>query len=472
MKYKIFVVIIFMTFLSGCMDLKIEKADNVIAPNNEAIPVHGSWSIKDYRLILNDLNVEKNLNKWINSRIIFSEDKIQIGNEVWKRPSYKVKRVNTEKYFSNTYKVSPKSLGISKKEVEIIDIISNGKLFAQFIKVDDNDLVIFVEYIFFNVKKMKDEEKVEFIKAPLDKKISKTGVLIGMRSDSKEYKTLWISTKENKLNPILEMNFLFVPRKTGFWKVALTGEEDGIPNLIYAYPIKNEEDIIREEANEWDREKKIVFTASEYMGIEYRHNETNEMRFKIIPIDGLKERIGIKVSDVGGKKLKEDYFVGFKRLLNSLHKSIYDSLDKNLREDNFMLYRYKGHWAMKGRTYYNDSNRDYFDFQVERFPSKKIVNYDKFHISWLEVEKKVPEAIDGFTSPNRDVAIIISDKKIYIYEIEEIGLSKDPMAVIDKKEDEKVVMAEWAIYSYVDKWDKIIKEEIQKNMKKNNVEKE
>jgi hypothetical protein len=175
---------------------------------------------------------------------------------------------------------------------------------------------------------------------------------------------------------------------------------------------------------------------------------------------------------VGGKKLKEDYFVGFKRLLNSLHKSIYDSLDKNLREDNFMLYRYKGHWAMKGRTYYNDSNRDYFDFQVERFPSKKIVNYDKFHISWLEVEKKVPEAIDGFTSPNRDVAIIISDKKIYIYEIEEIGLSKDPMAVIDKKEDEKVVMAEWAIYSYVDKWDKIIKEEIQKNMKKNNVEKE
>ena len=85
-----------------------------------------------------------------------------------------------------------------------------------------------------------------------DDDILRTGVLIGLKSldlQNKEdnvekwnYRTIWIRSYNKEVDSIYEMKDIFLPRKTGFWKVAVNREktDDKINDHIIAYPLKRQ----------------------------------------------------------------------------------------------------------------------------------------------------------------------------------------------------------------------------------------
>src|SRR5699024_8214926 len=90
-------------------------------------------------------------------------------------------------------------------------------------------------------------------------------------------------------------------------------------------------------------------------------------------------------------------------------------------------------------------------------PPTKLVSYDELSISWNIIKDQIPTAIDAYTSPNSDIIIVLDRENIYVYSIDENRLSERPIYKIPLYEDEQVVMAEWAIGTYVDIWEKHFK---------------
>ncbi|MCG4584618.1 hypothetical protein L0P56_03845, partial [Anaerosalibacter bizertensis] len=116
---------------------------------------------------------------------------------------------------------------------------------------------------------------------------------------------------------------------------------------------------------------------------------------------------------------------------------------------------------MKGRINVLEEDRDlYKDFNIKIIPPKELVMYDELSVSWNEVKHRVPEALDVFTSPNEDIALILTHNNILIYTIDQGKLSKEYIRKIKLNDSEAVVMAEWATGKYIYTWE----EEFLKNM--------
>jgi hypothetical protein len=54
-------------------------------------------------------------------------------------------------------------------------------------------------------------------------------------------------------------------------------------------------------------------------------------------------------------------------------------------------------------------------------------------LSWQNIKDKVPEAVDAFTSPNRNIALVKTKNKIHIYTIDAEQLGK-ALAELDLRE--------------------------------------
>ena len=86
------------------------------------------------------------------------------------------------------------------------------------------------------------------------------------------------------------------------------------------------------------------------------------------------------------------------------------------------------------------------------------MNYDTLLIPWKDLKGKFPFIEDAYTSPNRRIAIIIFNNKLFVYELKDGSINGNPLISIDLNEGESVIMAEWSTGSYVDTWTKAFKD--------------
>jgi hypothetical protein len=61
--------------------------------------------------------------------------------------------------------------------------------------------------------------------------------------------------------------------------------------------------------------------------------------------------------------------------------------------------------------------------------------------------------VDAYTSPDNDMAIVLTRDSLLIYTITEGKLSNIPSGKIKLDTGDTVVMAEWATGDYVEKWE-------------------
>ncbi|WP_129598388.1 hypothetical protein [Anaerophilus nitritogenes] len=466
-KFFLIVIMVMSVFLQGCIDVKLDVGQSIVPPKNKIIPIRGTWKVEKYK-IANEKVEKAQINEWIGKSAIFHGDYAIFADEISEEPEYKIKSVDAKEYFLYTHKVSDKDLKIKNKKIEIISITSKEKHFYDFIKIDEYTLIVYIDHVFYYLEKISDttnqvlidnKNKMNQNGKDLQTKepdILRSGVLIGLRTDvvdnTKEneiYRTLWIATKNRKKYPVLEMVNLIVPRKSGFWMIGENRElhDHKVKDQLFAIPIEKNEKPSYEEQEKVNKDiyRKIKFVGNDYVALEYQNKMKN---FQVLLIDHIQGSEGIKLSDVVGKHGKEIYLQSAQGYLNATRKQkeLYE-----INEENFSLVRRNGHWILKGKI--NVGEYEPLEFNINMFPPYKMVHYDELHVSWNEIKGRVPEAIDAYTSPNKDFAAIVTHEEIYIYLIENKKLALKPMEKIKLQEGEKVVMAEWATAGYVEKWE-------------------
>ena len=164
----------------------------------------------------------------------------------------------------------------------------------------------------------------------------------------------------------------------------------------------------------------------------------------------------VKISDIMGETGREALIEGFnKEIVSSIKDGSKGLLNFIPKEESFGLFRRNGLWILKGRVnYIKNGNYMYEDFNIPAIPTQEIIRYDELCIPWKEIKNKRADAIDAFTSPNEDIAIVVTRNEILVYPIEENTIGNEPIGRIELKQGEKIVMAEWAIGRYPQLWEK------------------
>lgn len=489
------IAIAMMIFTQGCATIPIKGNEKIAPPRNMDMPLEGTWQVIEK---LGDDIIPQGTDPFIDSLAIFSQDEIVFGDDLITDVQYAIKRVNTEDFFLYHYRVKAEDLGIDAESVDIVSINSNNRSFYEFVKLDDSTIITSVGNDFYLLTKESDDNET----IPKDKKHSidkdyakesavetdvlRSGLLLGLKriSNSSDgeykvtYRTLWIRSENRELYPIFEASNLFTPRKTGFWDIGSNSEKvDGcIYEFIYAYPSflydhpNLEHELAIDEPDKyvtivgdghWRRH--IEYVGNDYIAVEDinigKDSSIVSRQYKVLPIDGVQNKNGIKISDIAGQD-------GRDALLSSAQSSIEiknikdtEILDDELDEENFTIARRNGHWIMRGRISYGDEydEADYLDFNINIIPPTELVNYDELCISWNAIKAKLPSAIDAYTSPNEDMLIVLDIDNIYVYALEDGGISDRPIGKVNLHEGEKVVMAEWATGVYAERWDKHFK---------------
>ncbi|WDC83222.1 hypothetical protein PL321_10500 [Caloramator sp. mosi_1] len=77
--------------------------------------------------------------------------------------------------------------------------------------------------------------------------------------------------------------------------------------------------------------------------------------------------------------------------------------------------------------------------------------YDKLCISFKDIKEKIPQAIDAYSSPNRDIVVVVLPKTIEFYKIKNQRLS-EKIGEIKTGKNDKIIMLEWAEGSFSQVW--------------------
>lgn len=476
MKFARVVIVLISIFLQGCSQIDINVENKITPPKYSELHVKGVWKIKEYKSLNNEIDKEKFKN-YIDKVVIIDENIAAVDKEICLNPEYKIKNVSANNFFEYRHNIDHKSIGIKEENIDIISASDSKQLFYDFIKISDNQLALYKDQGLLLMNKISNDTNEYIDKLNLNNtnkrlndqfeedKLLRSGVLLGLSSsnldDSKSrYKTLWISSRNRKLQNTIELSQLLVPRRSGFWQVGVNREaKDGkfIQNL-YAHPVIEfiEKGTLSKDENTIQEylKRNITFIGSDYICTEIEENG----QLQVLPIDNISMAKGVNISDLMPENVNDTLARSVNAFRAIQDKNKADKLEKQMRKDNFTVARGNGHWILKGRLNYSSSNssRNFEDFIIYGVPPSTLVNYDELCVPWSEVKAEVPEAIDIFTSPNKEIALIVSKNYIYIYSIVNEQLSEEPIGKIKIGEDDSIIMAEWATGDYVEKWTEII----------------
>lgn len=398
-----------------------------------------------------------------NDNFVFTNDVAKIRGDIIYNPKYKFKNVDTFMYLSEKDRnILKESLGSVPKDIDIISVYNDKNIFCDYINIDDNWGLIIINDEFIKVEKKKsvDSIKVQDIKEvgseikPSKYYNMQCGVLLGLKNKSGEYRTLWISFSNNLINKVYEVPGIVVARKKSLWKLSTAAIENSSDKILYSENISstNNGDARNLKDNRVEFSE-INFVSDDYIGIRLDNKE----EFKVLPLDNIKNKEGVKLSEVLGV----GYLNAFKNAFNS-HLSVLEQENKDefnsasVAETNYTMIRTNGHWIIKGRVNAKENPKDYFDFYINKSRQDKIIKFDDLYIPWNKAKEKNPRVRDIVNSPNKRMSIMLAKDKLFICEIKNGDFKTDISKTINIGEDDTVIMAEWAIGDFVSKWDEVI----------------
>lgn len=474
------IFIFIFTFNIGCSKVNGKDTQSIKVPNNENLTIRGTWKIIDINIFDDEIENKDEILLQKESLISISSSKISIFNKIYNEPSFKLKVVDKNYILSYELNLMLKDVIDSSDNVDIISLIDSNNLIGEFIVIDDNDGYLFYSGMMLKLVRedmnprdiessnnkveaeIVDEDYNSNVGVMLALKTPRTDIGDGKYQDSR-YRTLWISLKDNKLEPVLEKNNIIFPRLNGIWTIEKKeiNEEDIHNEYFIAKPIDGREDTKIGNDISVSLYKDINFISNDYISIErFEEDDFNYSApiYRTIPIDNINSYQGLSINEIYSTEVKEKYERDFNEAFNSLSLEEQNSLINKVDYTNFTIKRIEGKWALVGKIISKNPNEKGVDFKLSINPNKKILNYDTLLIPWKDLKGRFPFIEDAYTSPTGRIAIIIFNNKLFVYEIEEGSIKGNPLISIDLNEGESVIMAEWATGSYVDTWTKAFKD--------------
>lgn len=462
----LFVLLIYL-FVSGCSPLEYSIEDKISPPNHNQIAIQGTWKIEKYIPVYSSKKTEENVENYIGKTALFDQNTCVFANEKCHSPEYKNINVAGMDYLQNTYRIDPTQFGTIGDRIDVITVTSNNQFFYEFIKIDEQTMLAYLDDGFLYLQKESnvvkvDQKKVDPIQENKEQKNRekekypslKSGVLLGIRSDDNTYRTMWMSADHEKLFPIVEKDQLLVPRMKGFWEVGNLKTEG--QSRLYARPVDHGPSLV--DTQKWSilkesPERKITFVGPDYIGTE------RNSRYDVMPLDYIEQGKGITLSEVFAGNADQGLMRSSETFIASLERDKAELLLKQPSEDNFTLERRHGHWILRGRMYYQETvdGKNYEDFDINLLLPKKLINYDEMDIPWSEIKDKLPWITDAYLSPVKNFIILVSKNDLSIYMIKDGQIADEPLKEIQLDQGDQIIMAEWAIGNYVEMWEEAVR---------------
>ena len=480
--------------LSACTQAVPESTDRIISPVNMAVPAAGTW-VLERRLTDEITDISDADDSLTGEKVAFTQNTMFYAGQVFTDISYKIKRVNVYEYFFHKNRDILKKLNYEKNEILVVNVYSKDSFLFEFIIDSNDEKIAVIDGRLYVMRKVSDDvgsvqeinghDTLESGKedAIAQKQPLRSGLLMGVRypvqtSDGLgdyKYGTYWISCINGEIKPVLYADDIYLPRMDGFWKLMVEKRPgpSGLVDTLRAFKVTNTSNKAVDrpsaaspenvsERMETRVRRAIIYVGNDYACVEntiYGTDSDNagaiyEKNLRTLPVDNLMNVDGIKISDMAGEN-------GTMAMENAITEVLVNSgyegiviLDDDEQQKNFALYRKTGHWFFKGRIDPDrQGNLPYMDFNLNLIPPSNMVAYDVLHVPWKEMKDKLPNAIDIYTSPNRDLAVILTRSHILLYAINGRKLADEPLAKIRLEEGSAVIMAEWCMGEYVSRWE-------------------
>jgi len=477
--------------VGGCIGQNTNFNLRIIPPQNQKVPLHGTWEIVS---LLKEGTANRDLaQKWEGKVLYFSDKNVLLGDYLLPDPHYQVKIVDAEAYLLYQHQAFPEGFHFQDREIEVITLSDNHLILCELLRKDEDELLLnFFNNSYLAEKISNNVDETVFFSAETtdilelgsqtDNASKHTGVLLALRApdqdrqdhQGEQYRTLWLALEDKKLAPVAETDTIVFPRRKGFFQLEVVRknedkkEEDFLIVIDHILGQENLQekidglelspDPLQWEGKEGYIHRKIHYIGNDYVSLEETVKQTSvidgsineESKLHIVAVDGLPGLKAVKISDLVGPSAVSAMEEGKQNLLRQLglEKAVQDD------EENFGLARKMGYWIFNGRLSYvkNDLSVS-ADYNIDAIPPGHVVFYNVLNIPWPRVKNYVPGAVDILTSPNKDLALVVTNNEIIVYGMYRENLTGQPLERIPLKEDEEIIMAEWALGEYyVDNW--------------------
>lgn len=494
---KIFLVFftIVSFFMMGCSQKESFDISKITPPESDNIKILGKWEVvsklhdsheNNSSSVSDAFHLEKD------DIINISKDEIVANGISIVNPKFKLKRMERDVFFKEIDNISIKNEikdTIKSEYIDVNSIYDSNKTYLSIISINDNEAYLLLTDNLIKLKKVSDvvskesineSDKVDiYSKDKSENSISPeyyqkdVGILLGLKDpahiednnlEEASYKTLWISVINNELQPIRVLkNSLLLPRINGFSNISLSSSLDNgkIENKLKVTSKKkdpNDKTEIKGEKNTEGIYEEITFVGNDYIGLE-SYSGSDDFRgtfneYSIIPINTMDTNKRMDIVNLFGKEQEENYNKSEKNAIQKYDIDGREYYSKN-KYSNITLQRKNGNWHLEGIL--NEKNSlDYpktFDININPVPI--LINYDTLAVPWSQVLSLGRDVRDVVTAPNGKIAITLAKDKLSIYKIID-GRIGERLGEININNDEKIVMAEWAVGDYVKYWDETV----------------
>lgn len=288
-------------------------------------------------------------------------------------------------------------------------------------------------------------------------------LVLGIQSDS----TIWLDVDSTGVRSRMTAG-LVVPRDTGFWEVhwivaAAWNDRAGTCHVVAdrdkstpraaregivgisvgpgprveprlpENPIMCLPDYLAEGDENTSDELVVTFVSPTHLGVRYTLTDEGEsaatrswQNFSAIAsIDGIHRR-GLLTADGEQYDPPIDTLIltrVFRQAEDSLRAHAANAADSDYVEHAvtrtrvLMLRHEHGHWWFEP-SFVDDCNACYNEYTTEvvnERPPAALVGFDSLTVPWTAIQRRMPRAIDAFTSPRGDVAVIRDSSALHVF---------------------------------------------------------
>ena len=460
-------VLLMVVCLSGCKFRLAEISASVMAPVKVTNPLEGQYRFKNVEHLEEGKFVDDTGFRTFTAE--FTKEAARIGLERVESPQYVAKLVNAYDYFVEKFRTNPSRFEISDDKMEVMRITSEGQSFYDVFRMGEDEIGIVKGNHLITL--VKTEFTQEGLGPYVDGKANQlenelledqdyepiAGVLLGLRGERNEeteessYRTLWI-TNDGEIQEVYEIDNILFPRKE-FWKMEVVKEAGKERLQIYAItgtPSNVKEEIVYNYPAEY---VDVEFVANNYISIltsdKNSYDRSDMTEGKTIGVDGYNEYTPVPIETFYGESGRQAFLSSLIQATDETEEALMANPETEKFIDSYILRRHHGNWMMESRFQLGD---DSIKVPIALRADINLVTYDELTIPWSKVRERVPQALDAFNAPGNSFMLVRTPKYLMMYRILGGELAEEPLQVIEIKEEEEIIMAEWARGEFVKRW--------------------
>jgi hypothetical protein len=293
------------------------------------------------------------------------------------------------------------------------------------------------------------------------------GLLLGLKqtqgitSEYSVYRTLWITRTAERVSIDASPNLL-VPRRDGFWAIGsnISSRDNKKEEFVWRIPIEKQvavHELSDEEAaglpDDAANSRPIDFVSAGYIGLASA-NYTGFESFHIFSLDDGTYEHPVDISSILGPaswvKFSEAKPEGSAL---DVPVSMQYSCHVEVKPANWDLVRDAGHWFVQGWGAVGGAcnGGTIQTYMTTIRPPTSIAGFDELPVTWEQIIKAFPQAIDAFGAPTWGELVVLTTEEVLVCPVTQAGIGK-PLGRLPLLAYEKPIMAQWAVGKFVASW--------------------